>query len=57
MYLGVAESHSLNWLEVSEETLAARRVARKLEVKSWEGDNYSWGEFRKSVYKFTQIPG
>ena len=53
----MAESHSLNWLEASEENSVARRIAKKLQVKSLEESNYRWGEPRKSVCKFTQISG
>ena len=51
------ESHSLNWLEASEEKSVARRIAKKLQVKSWEKSNYRSSEARKSVCKFTQISG
>ena len=56
-HTGMAESHSLNWLEASEENSVARRIAKKLQVKSWEKSNYRSSEVRKSVCKFTQISG
>lgn len=58
MYWGVTESHSFNWLEVSKENSVARRIARKLEVKSWEGGNYRWRESKKNLCtKSTQLAG